>query len=52
MQINELIGLGVAIVVLAGVVTVVVNGGKSAAVLQAAANGFAADIRAATLQAG
>lgn len=48
--IHELVGIVVGLLVLAGVTTVVVNGGKSAQVFNAGFQGLATDIKAATLQ--
>jgi len=49
-QVREIIGLGAAIIVLAGVSTAIIYGDKTAKVLQATATGFADVIKAATLQ--
>lgn len=50
MIVHEMVGVLVALLVLAGVTTVVVNGGKSAQVFNAGFQGLATDIKAATLQ--
>lgn len=50
MIVHEAIGVVVALMVLAGVSMVIVNGGKSAQVFQAGFNGLATDIKAATFQ--
>lgn len=50
MIVHEIVGVVVALMVLAGVTSVVVNGGKSAQVLTAGFNGLANNIKAATLQ--
>ena len=52
MDVREGIGLLAGFLVLAGLTVAIVNGTQTAAVLGALANGFATDIRAATLQQG
>jgi hypothetical protein len=47
MIVHEAVGIVVALIVLAGVATVVVNGGQSAAVFKAAADGLATDLKVA-----
>jgi hypothetical protein len=50
MIVHEAIGVVVALIVLAGVATVVVNGGKSAQVLKAGSDGLIGAIKVATQQ--
>jgi len=50
MDVREIIGLGFGFLVLAGLSVAIINGGNTAAVLNALAGGFATDIQAATLQ--
>ena len=50
MELRELFGLGIAFLVLAGISVAIVNGGNTANVVGAFADGFAKDINAATLQ--
>lgn len=50
MEVREIVGVLVGIVVLAGLSVIVVNGGQSAQVLTAGANGFSNMIKAATLR--
>jgi hypothetical protein len=47
LAVHEIIGVVVSLIVLAGVSTVVINGGKSAQVLTAGFTGLATDINAA-----
>lgn len=47
MVVHEVIGVVVALIVLAGVTSVVINGGKSAQVMKAGADGLANVIRVA-----
>ena len=51
MNTSEIIGLGTAIVVLAGLSTAIIYGDRTAKVIGAGATGFANVIRAATRQA-
>lgn len=50
MEMREIIGVGIAFLVLAGVSMAIINGGRTAAVVQAFSDGFANDIKAATFQ--
>lgn len=50
MEVREGVGVLVGLLVLAGLTVAIVNGGNTAAVLGAAAGGFATTIKAATLQ--
>lgn len=50
MEIREIIGLGAAVVFLAGVSVAIIYGDRTAKVLQAGTGGFATMIKAATLQ--
>lgn len=50
MEVREIAGIAVALIVLAGVSVAVVNGGSSAQILGSGANGFANMIKAATLR--
>jgi hypothetical protein len=52
MNTSEIIGLGAAIVVLAGLSVAIIYGKNTAAVITAAGNAFTGSIRAATLQPG
>jgi hypothetical protein len=52
MNTSEVIGLGVALVALAGLSVAIIYGKNTAAVLQAAGDSFSGAIRAATLQPG
>ncbi len=52
MNTSEIIGLGLAIVALAGLSVAIVYGRNTAAVLNAAGSSFSGAIRAATLQPG
>jgi hypothetical protein len=49
-DIREIIGLLAGFLILAGLSVAILNGGQTASVLTAFANGFATDIKAATLQ--
>jgi hypothetical protein len=49
MIVHEMVAVVVGLLILAGVTTVVVNGGKSAQVLNVGFQGLATDIKAATL---
>lgn len=49
---SEIIGLGAALITLAGLSLAIVYGGRTAQVLQAGGSAFAGLIRAATLQPG
>lgn len=48
--VTEIIGLGAAVIVLAGISMAIVNGDKTAKVIGTGASGFASIIRAATLR--
>ena len=50
MEIREVFGIGFGLIVLAGVSMAIINGGKTAQVAQAFSDGFATDIKAATMQ--
>jgi hypothetical protein len=50
MEIREIVGVGIALIVLAGVSMAIINGQRTASVAQAFADGFATDIKAATFQ--
>lgn len=50
MEVREIFGTIVAFLVLAGLSMAVVNGGKTAQVATAFADGFATDIKASTFQ--
>ena len=50
MEVREIIGLGVGLLVLAGLSMAIVNSGRTAQVAQAFTDGFANDIKAATFQ--
>lgn len=50
MEVREVIGLGAAIIFLAGLSVAIINGDKTAQILGAGTNGFANLIKAATLQ--
>lgn len=50
MDLRELFGLLTGFLILAGISMAIINGGNTAAVIGALANGFAANIKAATLQ--
>jgi hypothetical protein len=52
MNTSEVIGLGVAIVALAGLSVAIVYGRNTARILQAGGEAFTGSIRAATLQSG
>lgn len=52
MNTSEIVGLGLAIVALAGLSVAIIYGGNTARVLTAAGNSFSGAIRAATLQPG
>lgn len=50
MSFREIIGLGTAVLALAGLSVVIVNGGNTARVLSSIGSSFAGVIRAATLR--
>lgn len=50
MKLNELASIAIGFIVLAGLTVTVVNGGNSAKVIGAGANGFANIIKASTLR--
>ncbi len=50
MAVREVFSLATAFVILAGVAVAIVNGDKTAAILDHGANGFGNVIRAATMQ--
>lgn len=50
MAVREIVGIAMALVVLAGVSMAIVNGGQTAKVLGAAGDAFAGSIKAATLR--
>lgn len=50
MRVSEVIAIPMAIIFLAGITVVIVNGGNTARVLQSAGDSFAGLIRAATMQ--
>ena len=50
MIITELAGIAVALIILAGLSMAIVNGGDTARVMKAGADGFATDLKAATLR--
>lgn len=50
MEVREVIGVFAAVIVLAGLSVAIVNGGRTAQILEAGGNSFAEIIRAATLQ--
>jgi hypothetical protein len=52
MVVRELVGVALAVLVLAGISVAIINGGQSAAVLGAAGTSFSDVIRAATAGGG
>jgi len=50
MAVREIAGIGVALIVLAGLAVAVARGGDTAQILTAGANGFSNMIKAATLR--
>jgi hypothetical protein len=50
MVVTELVGIAVAFIVLAGFTVAIMNGSQTASVMKAGADGFATDLRAATLR--
>ncbi len=50
MAVREVVGIFVAVIVLAGLSVAVVNGGQTAGILTAGANGFSNVVKAATLR--
>jgi len=50
MEVREIVGIGMGLLVLAGLSMAIVNAGRTAQVAQAFTDGFANDIKAATLQ--
>ena len=50
MEIREIAGIAMGLLVLAGLSMAIVNGGRTASVVQAFTDGFASDIKAATFQ--
>jgi hypothetical protein len=50
MEVREIVGIAMGLIVLAGISMAIVNGQRTAAVAQAFSTGFADDIKAATFQ--
>lgn len=50
MEVREIFGIGVGLLVLAGLSMAIINSGRTAQVAQAFTDGFANDIKAATFQ--
>jgi hypothetical protein len=50
MEVREIVGVAMGLIVLAGISMAIVNGQRTAAVANAFATGFADDIKAATFQ--
>jgi len=50
MEVREIVGIGMGLLVLAGLSMAIVNAGRTAQVAQAFTDGFANDIKAATFQ--
>jgi hypothetical protein len=50
MEVREIVGVFVGVLVLAGISVAIVNGGQTAAVIGAGTNGFANLVKAATLR--
>jgi hypothetical protein len=50
MEVREIFGIGMGLLVLAGLSMAIVNSGRTAQVAQAFTDGFANDIKAATFQ--
>jgi len=50
MEVREIVGVAVGLLVLAGISMAIVNAGRTAQVAKAFSDGFADDIKAATFQ--
>jgi len=50
MEVREMVGIAMGLLVLAGISMAIVNSGRTAQVAQAFSDGFANDIKAATFQ--
>jgi hypothetical protein len=50
MEVREIVGIAMGFIILAGLSMAIINGGNTANVASAFANGFATDIKAATMQ--
>ena len=50
MEVREIVGVFVGVLVLAGISVAIVNGGETAGILKAGADGFANVVRVATLR--
>jgi hypothetical protein len=50
MEVREVVGIAMGLIVLAGISMAIVNGQRTAAVADAFSKGFADDIKAATFQ--